>query len=70
MKNFKRSIYVLSFIVLILSVFFRKDLPKSIDTLTLYLSGILLATIIIMEILTRKKWKKSFYFGYVIIPKE
>ena len=55
MKNFKRSIYVLSFIVLILSVFFRKDLPKSIDTLTLYLSGILLATIIIMEILTRKK---------------
>jgi len=55
MKTIKAILYVLGAILLIIIIFFKKDLPLQVANLTWIISGVLLFMIMITELLTRRK---------------
>jgi len=58
MQRLKNIIYVLGFILLVIILFFKKDLPSTIVNSTWIISGILLFSIIILEIVTKRRKDK------------
>ena len=55
MKITKNIIYVTSFLILIVRIFFKEYLTGYLDSITLTLAVILLLSIITIEFITRKK---------------
>ena len=55
MNILKRILYIIGFIILVLLLFLNKELPKNFNTLLGFLCGIILAMIIIVEFLIKKK---------------
>ena len=58
MQRLKNIIYILGFILLVVIIFFKKDLPLAIANSTWIVSGVLLIFIIILEIVTRRRKDK------------
>jgi len=58
MQRLKNIIYFLGFILLVIIIFFKKDLPLVMANSTWIVSGLLLISIIILEILTKRRRDK------------
>jgi hypothetical protein len=58
MQRLKNIIYILGFILLVVIIFFKKDLPLAMANLTWVVSGVLLFLIIVLEIVTKKRKDK------------
>ncbi len=58
MQRLKNIIYILGFILLIVIIFIKKDLPLTIANSTWIVSGVLLTLIVILEIMTKLRKDK------------
>lgn len=70
MKKAINILYIIGAILLIAIVFFKEDFSDKINNGLLIAAGVQVLLIVTLEILTRRKWKKESFIGYVIIRTE
>jgi hypothetical protein len=55
MERIKNALYIFGAIIVIIRIFFRDDFSKELNNIIFWTIGIVLLSIIILEVITRKR---------------